>query len=418
MNVPGATSRVSTVASPVPLSERALAPDLARGTMLCFIALANAANAAFAGQPGVTETPRGIERIVNFAMLLLVDARAYPVFAIMFGYGIVQIFRRQQAAGTDAQAILVRRNSWLVAFGAAHAALLYFGDFLAAYGIVGLTCTLVLVRRGPRFHRVVLWLWAVQTVYAGWLLARFLSSARAGEGYLANRPNPSLAAVTYGDSVLDRLHEWPLHTATVLPFIVIVWLGMWAARHRILEHPDRHRALLGVVAVTSLGITIVGGLPYALIGAGWWQADQPTIDQAALLHGLSGEYGGPGYVALIALLAVRLGTARPAAVGPLLALGRRSLSGYLLQSLAWLALFAPFTLDLGGSTAIALAASLGVWVLSAAGAQALESAGRRGPAEAALRRLTYRPANFVTTRSGRVRPRRRRFHSRRVALDR
>jgi len=408
----------TTLASPVPLSERALVPDLARGTMLCFIALANAANAAFAGQPGVTETPHGIERVVNFAMLLLVDARAYPVFAVMFGYGIVQIFDRQRAAGTDARRILVRRNSWLVVFGAMHAALLYFGDFLAAYGLVGLACTVALVRRSQRFHRAVLWLWGVQTVYAGWLLARFLSSARAGEGYLANRPNPSLAAATYSESIIDRLHEWPLHTATVLPFIVIVWLGMWAARHRILEHPDRHRELLAVVAVIALGITFAGGMPYALIGAGWWQADQPTIDQAALLHGLTGEYGGPGYIALVALLAVRLGSARPAVVRPVLALGRRSLSGYLFQSVVWLALFAPFALDLGGSTAIALVAGFTVWIVSAAGAMALESAGRRGPAEAALRRLTYLPAKPAPTRSRRVRRRMRRFRSRRVALDR
>jgi uncharacterized membrane protein YeiB len=415
MTAPVATT---TVASPIPLSQRALAPDLARGTMLCFIALANAANAAFAGQPGVTETPLGWERLVNFAMLLLVDARAYPVFAVMFGYGIAQIFRRQQSAGTDARSILIRRNLWLVVFGAAHAALLYFGDFLAAYGIVGLVCTVVLVQRGPRFHRIVLWLWAVQTVYAGWLLARFASSAHAGEGYLANRPNPSLAATTYGDSVIDRLHEWPVHTASVLPFIVIVWLGIWAAQHQILEHPGRHRRLLGIVAVASLGLAVVGGLPYALIGAGWWHPDHATLGQAAMLHAVTGEYGGPGYIALIALLAVRFASAQPALLRPMLALGRRSLSGYLFQSVVWLILFAPFALDLGGSTAIALAAGVGAWVLAAAGAQALESAGRRGPAEAALRRLTYRTGSSVITKSGRVRPRRQRSRSRRGVLDR
>jgi len=255
------------VATPVPLTERALAPDLARGMMLAFIALANAANAAFAGQPGITETPHGTSRLVNFVMLLFVDARAYPVFAVMFGYGMVQISRRQQAAGADGRRILIRRNAWLIAFGAAHAALLYFGDFLAAYGIVGLICTLVLIERGPRFHRVVGWLWAAQTIYAGWLLARLLSTARAGDAQLANRPNPSLAASTYGESITDRLHEWPVHTLSVLPIIVIVWLGIWAGQRRILEHPDRHRPLLYAVALTGLVIALLGGLPYALIGA-------------------------------------------------------------------------------------------------------------------------------------------------------
>ena len=41
--------------------------------------------------------PHGLERGVNFAMLTLAHARAYPVFAVMFGYGLVQLARRQDA---------------------------------------------------------------------------------------------------------------------------------------------------------------------------------------------------------------------------------------------------------------------------------------------------------------------------------
>ncbi|MEK8173538.1 hypothetical protein NKH77_45315 [Streptomyces sp. M19] len=59
----------------------------------------------------------------------------------------------------------------------------------------------------------------------------------------------SLTASDYAASVVDRLGEWPVHTLTVMPFIVIVWLGAWAARHRILEDPARHRRLLVATAV-------------------------------------------------------------------------------------------------------------------------------------------------------------------------
>jgi len=51
------------------------------------------------------------------------------------GYGLVQLARRQRNAGTTASGvrkILLKRNGWLVAFGLAHATLLYFGDFLGA----------------------------------------------------------------------------------------------------------------------------------------------------------------------------------------------------------------------------------------------------------------------------------------------
>ncbi|WP_405425700.1 DUF418 domain-containing protein [Micromonospora sp. NBC_00617] len=385
------TATVSTTAlqpGPVPRADRALAPDLARGAMLLFIALANAANAAFAGQPGLDGTPHGAQRVVNAVLATFVDSRAYPVFAVMFGYGLVQIARRQ---GESGRRILLRRNAALIVFGLCHATLLYFGDFLGAYGIVGIVATLLLLRRGDRFHRVVLWLWGIQTAYAGVLALTALVGARGGDAVLANTPNPSLAASSYGQSVLDRLAEWPVHTATVLPFIVIVWLGIWAARHRILENPVAHRVLLRRVAVGCLGISVVGALPYALIAAGAVHVDATTVEAMALVHAVSGEYGGPGYVALFGLLALRLDRARRgrALLAPVVALGQRSLSGYLLQSAVWLALFAPWALHLRGTYAAAGVAVV-TWLVSLAAAWALSVTGHRGPAETLLRRITYR----------------------------
>jgi len=388
------TSRLATpTARPVQRAERALAPDLARGGMLLFIALANAANCAFAGQPGLDGTPHGLQRAVNFLMTTFVDSRAYPVFAVMFGYGLVQLARRHRAAGVDERRILLRRNTALIGFGLAHATLLYFGDFLGAYGIVGILATLLLLRRGDRFHRVVLWLWGAQSLYAVVLAWQTVAGARGGHAVFSNTPNPSLAAASYGQSILDRLTEWPVHTATVLPFIFIVWLGIWAARRRILEEPALHRTLLRRTAVLCLGTSVVGALPYALVAAGVLHVDAGTVEAMARVHAITGEYGGPGYIALFGLLAVRLSTAPRGRVllGPVVALGQRSLSGYLFQSVAWLALFSPFALHLDGTYA-ALLAGVAVWAVSLAAAQAMSAVGYRGPAETLLRRITYRTA--------------------------
>ena len=100
--------------------------------MLLFIALVNAPGLA-PGGPAQSALLQSGERVANALMSLFVHARAYPVFAIMLGYGLVQLARRQHAAGaTPAQVrtLLLRRNAWLFVFGCAHAALLYFGDFL------------------------------------------------------------------------------------------------------------------------------------------------------------------------------------------------------------------------------------------------------------------------------------------------
>ncbi len=381
---------------PVTGKERALVPDLIRGAMLLLIGLANSANFAFAGQPGVESTPHGLERILNFLKLTLVDARAYPVFAVMFGYGLVQLARRQRSAGASTSAVrkvLLKRNSWLIAFGALHATLLYFGDFLGAYGIVGIICTLLLLNRSDKFHRIVLGIWVLEILYvlhSGFQAFVAVANSSDATVGLTNSPNPSLAASSYGASLVDRLHEYPMHTASVLGFIMVIWLGIWAARKQILENPAAHRTLLTTVAVVGLGITILGGLPLALVGAGWLHVDQSAVDALSYLSHVSGMFGGPGYVALFGLLVARL-TRLTLPVRAMAALGQRSMSGYLFQSVCWLALLAPFTLGLDfGSTAYTAALiAIGVWVTSVIGAYTMSKLGYRGPAETLLRRLVY-----------------------------
>ena len=55
---------MSEARGPVTRGERTLAPDLARGAMLLFIALANAAGVALGG-PGFAPHPLGLERWVT-----------------------------------------------------------------------------------------------------------------------------------------------------------------------------------------------------------------------------------------------------------------------------------------------------------------------------------------------------------------
>ncbi|WP_327634017.1 DUF418 domain-containing protein [Kribbella sp. NBC_00482] len=381
---------------PVTGRERALAPDLIRGAMLLMIGLANSANFAFAGQPGVESAPHGFERILNFLKLTFVDARAYPVFAVMFGYGLVQLARRQRNSGATPGAvrrILLKRNAWLIGFGLVHATLLYFGDFLGAYGVVGIICTLFLLNRGDKFHRIVLAIWAfmaIEVLFVGAKAALAIANSAGPAHALTNSPNPSLAASSYLGSLVDRLHEYPMHAASVMGFIVIVWLGIWAARKQMLENPGAHKGLLTRVAVGGLGITVLGGLPLALVGAGWMHVDKSAVDTLSLLSHVSGMFGGPGYVALFGLLVLRI-RKLSLPVRAISALGQRSLSGYLFQSVSWMILLAPFTLDLRfGSTAYTAAlVAIGVWVVSVAGAYAMSRRSYRGPAETLLRKLVY-----------------------------
>jgi len=385
---------------------RALAPDLARGAMLLLIAVANAVGVVFGGELSGEPHPAGVERLANVVMFAAVHAHAYPMFALLFGYGVVQLATRQQATGAPPsrmRRILLRRNAWLVGFGVVHAVLLYSGDFLGAYGIAGVVATLLLLRGGRRAERVCLALWTFSLGYAAVLGLRAvtaLAGTQVSPQGLPVHPVESLTATTYAGSVAARVAEWPVHTLTVVPFVVLVWLGMVAARRRLLEDAAAHRRLLTVVAVAGIAIGVLGGLPLGLVAGGYLRLDDATLQLVTTLHGATGMFGGIGYTALFGLVAARL-TARHESLGArsrtgvrmLVALGRRSLSGYLLQSVAWLVLLAPFTLDLARRSPSPLLAGIalatGVWLASLWAADRLGD--RPGPAEAVLRRLTYGP---------------------------
>lgn len=146
---------------PVQGRERMIAPDVARGLALLGIALANVVPQLWGRPTGPGLRPvdgSGADRAVDFVVTLLVDNRAYPLFAMLLGYGTVVLLRRQEAAGTpwpQARALLVRRGLALVALGAAHLLLLFLGDVLLPYGLVTLVLVLLLRSSDRRLRLVV-----------------------------------------------------------------------------------------------------------------------------------------------------------------------------------------------------------------------------------------------------------------------
>lgn len=323
------------------------------------------------------------------------------MFAVMFGYSLVQMARRQDAAGASPAAVrsmLLRRNVALLAIGLVHGLLLFSGDFLGAYGLVGVIFTLLLLRRGDRVHRIVLWLWglmAVETLVLAVVATAQVIGSSGPAAKVSTSPYDAHLAPDYLTSLVARLQDWPVHTLTVVPFIVIVWLGAWAARKGVLEEPAAHRRLLGWTAGIGLTLAFAGGLPIGLVNADVLHVDSAAVSALFMLSRATGMFGGPGYVALFGLLAIAVPTRsrRHPAVAALTALGQRSLSGYLFQSVAWLLLASHFAVAIGERTASPTFASAdsatAVWLATLLGAYLMQRHSYRGPAETLLRRLTY-----------------------------
>lgn len=386
---------------------RAIAPDLARGLMLLLIALANMPWHLFGRETGLTsmhhvDGSMG-DRVWQAIAIVAVDGRSYPLFAFLFGYGIWQLYRKQLAAGAtsrEARRLLRRRHAWMLAFGAVHAALLWVGDIIGAYGLVGLLIGWIFLERRDR--TIAIWAWvlggllalgAVMTAAMGAVLGALDLPVDVSGGDAASIP--SIAGMdSYPMSILARLGMWILITpgqgvlGLVVPIAIL--LAILAARHGVLEEPERHRALLVRVATWGIAIGWAGGLlAYAeFLGA----FDAMPSWTFSLVHVATGLPAGVGYAALFGLVAARMAR-RPLGVAgkALTAVGKRSMTSYLLQSVLFVPVLSAWGLGLGGVLTEWQGAlyAVGVWLVTVVVAVALEAAGRRGPAETLLRRLAY-----------------------------
>jgi uncharacterized protein len=387
MTDPGAT----------PVAARALAPDLARGGMLLLIALANVHLFGYGEPIGPRGYPReiaGVDHAVAPLQMCLVDGRAYPLFGLLFGYGIVQLTWRRSAVGLPAAAVtglVRRRGGWMLLIGLLHGALLWSGDIIGAYGLLAVLMAGPLVCGSDR-----------TLIITGGVGVVIITLLYAGAGVqLPGEPRsllPSMMVTDPVDALAVRLVEW-VATGLLVQAVGVfgaVAFGAWAARRRLLDDPQRHRALLRQVALAGIPLAVLGGLPMALLAAQLWTSPAlPVTLLAGSLHAISGYAGGFGYAALFGLAAVRVaerGTPGPA-VRALQACGQRSLSCYLAQSVAFVMLLPAWTLGLGNHARLWQTALVGIgaWLVILLVAACSDRFGYRGPAETLLRRLTYGP---------------------------
>jgi uncharacterized membrane protein YeiB len=263
-----------------------------------------------------------------------------------------------------------------------HVVLLYSGDVIGSYGLFAVVLAGAVSWSGRR-----LWVVGAATLAISTIVYSLLQVAAGAGGGSAAVGSSLLESVLLRSAALPIL---PIAALTVAPAALI---GIWAGRMRLLEQPDRFRPLLRRAVLIGFPVSVLGAQPVALQAAGVWEPGTPGAGAVALVvFSATGIAGGIAFAAAIALVAHRLGERRGRVISALVACGRRSMTFYIAQSPVWLVATEPSLLDLGGRLGVVTAAGVAVatWLGTVLVADALQRAGRRGPAEALLRRLTYR----------------------------
>jgi uncharacterized protein len=406
-NIAGGTTDASTSPSAelaeLPVRERIQALDVLRGIAVGGILLANVMVffGLFALPAGGVPTlaSNAADSVARLLERVFVDGKFYSIFSLLFGIG----FGVQLSRGGDAALPRFRRRlKILLAIGALHAFLIWAGDILMLYALLGLTMPWFAQKSDRALLKWTAGLLIAPTALyivgmALWMLAG-PHAAQSSSGampavalrYLEAMGRGGLKDAVVGNLVFVGLRWADLIATMRFPKVLGMFvLGLWTVRAGIALDPARHRPTL--IRWTLLGWGI--GLPANLIAV-WsiehWPYLMPSF--GGLLGVVMQAIGIPflaiGYAASVALFVVD----GQRVVNPFAPVGRMALTNYLMHSIICVVLSYGFGFGLwwrlGASKALGVAVAiiavqipLSAWWLSRH---------RFGPVEWVWRRLTYR----------------------------
>lgn len=362
---------------------RAQEVDLLRSFALVGICIANLPYLAMPLDALAVPPEDGADLAAVFLSAALVHGKFFVLFSFLFGWGFGVQLQSAGRRGVAPRPIYLRRLAGLLLIGIAHAALVFFGDILILYAILGL----VLWSLRDASMRTLL------AVAAGCVALAALGYAALGA--LLSMPEavlPPAGPSGYlggpADAVAQRLRDWTLVFPVVLLFNGPLAMGAFAlglAAHRagFLEDGAPGFARLGRAVPLLLAVALPANLVYAAGAAGhFYSIGANALATAAL------AVGSPALAAVYLWAVVRAARAvprlRPSA-------GRISLTGYVAQGVLAGLVFNGVGLGLFGQLGHAALFALALAIAAAVELSAALwlSRFRTGPLEMLLRRITY-----------------------------
>ncbi len=350
----------ATRPGPIAPKQRIAIVDILRGFALFGILLVNMElfHGSYAAMiAGIDDAVTPLDQWANWLVAFFAEGKFYSIFALLFGLGLALQYERARAAGSRFAPRWLRRMAVLLLFGLVHAYLIWTGDILILYSLLG---SLLLLWRNSKPRTLLVWaliLLLVPLVINGALFALVaLGSASLGEAEMAQLLNAQMdeyrrmaaeadliyATGGYAAITMQRVSEMNLVYMT-LPFIApnvlaMMLLGLYAGKRRIFTDLPEHLPFIRKLWIWGLVIGLAGNFLYVYFGA----QSTRTTPSLALMISLVGQTFGAPALAIFYMSSLVLLFQRPAwqrVLSPLAAVGRMALTNYLLQSIISTLLF-------------------------------------------------------------------------------
>jgi uncharacterized protein len=312
-------------------SRRSVPLDALRGFALFGIILVNA---PFFAAPLQTIVPTGLaDRFALWLIATFAAGKFFLIFSFLFGFGFSTILMRAEAQGLRVAGRFMRRLVVLFVFGALHAWLLFFGDILMLYAVLGLV--LWFCRNWPTRRLLIV----AGTVYVAGVGLQTLALLALGDA-----PMPLATGAGYlggfWDAARQRLAELPDSLTFIAVFngapALAMFLGGLAFGRSGAFPPDaaRLRAMRPVSLACVIGGAVISGLAAAVP---FMTRDPALLSVGFLAFCLIAPVISLGMAGTVLAITQDLKTSRP--VRWLAIAGGSSLSGYILHSILFGAVF-------------------------------------------------------------------------------
>lgn len=336
---------------PTTLNERVHSIDILRGFSLLGILLVNMF-AFYLPMPHIdlgswfTEAP---DIIWHQTLDIYVQSSFYPLFSMLFGYGLAMQFMKAETIGSNFYQFGPKRLIILLIIGLLHAFFIWWGDILTMYAFCGFFLLLFLRFSGG-------WLLTFGLIINGFMHLFFIAifaltgmsnmevEAPAVDIVMINDAITAYGVGNWLDAFFQRLKDlslqmgvsmWISALTTILPYMLI---GAAAAKWRLIERAKELKGLWITLAIVFLVLGIlIKSAPY-------------TFTRTYLLDYLKVYVGGPilsvGYIGIMICLCMIPFIVK--ILAPLARAGRMSLSLYIMQSIICTLLFYHFGFSLYG----------------------------------------------------------------------
>ena len=376
--------------APTQLSERVVALDMMRGFSLLGIFIVNmlAFHTPFYYIDPYTWFTVPADRDAFQWIDIAIQGSVYPLFSMLFGYGLAMQFTKAKERGVSFPKLALRRLLVLLGFGIVHAFFIWSGDILITYAISGLMLMWILFLSWKWLLGIALGLFLLPNA----LLSFLMMLIPADEPFYSGIQQIESSIVAFGsgswtDIFAQRAADWfyanglaiiPLIIISILPFMMI---GAAASKVNLIQRTTEKKVFWLILIVITLSVgTYIKFLPH-IQGATYFYKFVQDM------------FGGPlqavAYAGIIALLS-QLSLFRKL-FSPVANAGRMSMTTYLTQSIIATTIFYSYGFGLYGKVDVMTGTwiAIGIFIIQLIFAELWLAKFTQGPVEMLWKRLTY-----------------------------